>query len=217
MRSIVLFISLLSLPGVAFAEGEGGHGGGEHATEPAHGAEAGHGEEAHADAGHGGSIPWNAIGLHTVNFVLLVGGLGLLLRPIIKDALNQRSASIREELEESNRLRREALNRFEDLESKLTRFQEELERMKADGAAAAEHEAAYIAERTERDIELLKESTARTIRSETEQARRALRREAVDLAVKIAEEQLRAQVGEADQVRLNTQLLSSIGQEAANG
>lgn len=171
---------------------------------------------AFAEAGEG--IPFREIGLHTFNFLLLVGLLVYLLRTPVRDFLNTRAATIRKELEESDRLRREAEERNRAIEAKLVHFEEELAAMKADGAADAEREALLLAERAERDAAHIKETAERAIREETRAARNTLRRDAVELAVKLAEENLRSQLGPTDQQRLAQEFLASIPQEKnANG
>ncbi|MCB9765286.1 MAG: hypothetical protein H6739_36265 [Alphaproteobacteria bacterium] len=171
---------------------------------------------AFAAEGHGHGPPWQEIGIHAINFTLLVGLLAFLLRTPISDALKNRTAVIRDELEESNRLRKEALNRFEDLESRLARFENQVEEMRAEGLVEAEREAQTIAEKTTRDVEHIRATTEKTIRDETRNARLALRRESVELAVRLAEENLRQQLTAADQDRLSQEFLGAITTEGSS-
>lgn len=169
-----------------------------------------------AESGHGEGIPLKEIGLHAFNFFLLIGLLAYLLRAPVRDFLNTRSAQIRKDLEDADRQRREAEERYKAIEAKLAHFESELASMKADGQADAEREAQLIAERAEKDAAHLKETAERAIREETRAARNSLRRDAVDLAVKLAEENLRAQLGPADQQKLAQEFLASIPKEGVS-
>lgn len=174
-----------------------------------------HSAEGHAD-GHG-AIPLHDIGIHALNFTLLVAVLFFLLRTPVRDALRNRASGIKAELEEANALRKAAQDRVDELESRIRGFEKLVDELKAEGAASAEREASLIAERTEREVELVKASAERTIREETRKARGALRQQAVDLAVRIAEEQLRSRITEQDQQRLAQDFLSTVKGETAHG
>lgn len=175
-----------------------------------------HSAEGHAAEGHGG-IPLHDIGVHALNFTILVTVLFLLLRGPIRDALRNRASGIKAELEEANALRKAAQDRVDELETRIRGFEKLVEELKAEGAASAEREADLIAERAEREVELVKASAERTIREETRKARGALRQQAVDLAVRIAEEQLRSRIDEKDQERLAQDFLSTVKGETAHG
>lgn len=167
---------------------------------------------------HSEGIPLKEIGLHAFNFLLLIGLLVYLLRTPVRDFLNTRSAQVRKELEDADKQRSDAEARYKAIQSKLAHFEEELTSMKADGVADAEREAQQTAERAVRDAAHLKETAERAIREETAMARNTLRRDAVDLAVKLAEESLRSQLGPADQQQLAQEFLASIPKEGtANG
>lgn len=167
-----------------------------------------------SDGAVGEGPPLDAIGVHAINFLLMYGLLAFLLRKPIADALKQRQATIRQDLEDSAETRDAAQARYDTLAEKIAHFDDELAAMKADAAEDASKEREYMAERTERDAMMLREMTAGTIREETRRARTELQREAVDLAVKLAEERLRAEIGGGDQQRLAGEFLSAVKGEA---
>ncbi len=201
-------VAALAFPDQALAAAE--HGA-EHAAAAAeHGAEAaGHAAEG---AGHG-EIPhpdWTALGLHLFNLVLLLGVIGYFAGGKIKEAMSSRAAEIKRDIDEANKLRKQARDRFEELEGRLAGFDEQLARMKAEAEAEAVEERDAILARADKEAVRIAEAAERTIQSETAKARMALRRDAVGLAVSLAEQKLQANVGAADDARLSADFFSLV-------
>ncbi len=170
-------------------------------------------------AGSGDGPDLNSIAYHALNFFLLVGLLTFLLRNKIRDALANRAARIRADIDTSNRLRKEAQQRFEDLESRLDGFEKQLDKMKKDAEVEARSEQEAILARAEEDSARIAESAQRSIRDETERARQALRREVAELSVGLAREKLSAAVTSDDQDRLAGNFIDTVKGKngAANG
>lgn len=190
IATILLFggaLTVLLMPDLAFAAG-GEHG------------------EAHGP-------PWTSLGLHAFNLVLLLSVIGWFAGGKIRDAMKDRSVEIKHDIDESNRLRKEARERFEELEWRLAGFEQRLTEMKAEAETQAEAEKAAILERADREAVRLQEAAQRTIRSETAKARMALRKEAVALAVQLAEERISANVGADDDRRLANEFFSEFDNE----
>jgi F-type H+-transporting ATPase subunit b len=161
-------------------------------------------------SGSGDPPDWNAIGFHLINFVILVSLLTFLLRSRLKTALANRAARVKGDIDESNRLRKDAMQRFEELESRLEGFENELAGMKADAEANALAEQQAIMARAEEDAARIAESAQWSIRDETERARQALRQEVAELSVGIAREKLAANVNEDDQSRLTGDFIDTV-------
>lgn len=173
-----------------------------------------------AYASGGGDPPdLNAIAFHAINAFLLIALLTYLLREKIRDALANRAAGVKREIDESNQARKDAAQQLEELESRLDGFETELEKMKTDAVenAAKEHEA--ILARAEEDAARIAESAERSIRDETERARQALRREVAELSVDLARERLSAEVNTDDQNRLAGDFIDTVQNKngASNG
>ncbi|RME22916.1 MAG: hypothetical protein D6798_14670 [Deltaproteobacteria bacterium] len=162
--------------------------------------------------GHAGppAPDWMALGLHLFNLVLLLGIIGYFAGGRIKEAMRTRAAAIKRDIDESNRLRKQARERFEEIEARLAGFDQELTRMKAEAEALAVEEREAILARADEEASRIAEAAERTIRSETARARMALRRDAVELAVQIAEQRLQADVRPDDDIRLSADLLSLV-------
>jgi F-type H+-transporting ATPase subunit b len=202
----ILALLLTALAPVASAAKEPSHG------EPAPAAAA-HGDAAHADAAHAepaSTIPWGKMTFHALNLAILLGIIGWFARKPIKDAIADRSLAIKKDMDEINALRKQANDRYAEIETRLQGYDRKLAEMKGDAEKEAAAEAREIAARAERDAQVIQQAAERTIRDETLRARHALRKDAVELAVKIAEEQLRLQITEADQRRLATDFLRTV-------
>lgn len=170
-----------------------------------------------AGGGHAEGVPTREMIFHGINLALLLGFLFWVAKSPVGDAVRNRSAVVRQDLEESNKLRKEAQSRFDELDARLSRFEETVDEMKAEAAREAEAEAARIAEQTEVEVARVAATAEKTIRDETVQARTALRREAIELAVKLAEENLRGRITAADHDRMARDLLGAVQNENTNG
>ncbi len=187
MRRSLLLIALV-LPGVALASG-----------------------------GEAGGPPWSGIIFHAINLALFVGVVVWLTRNAIKDSLRSRAATIEENLEESNRLRREAQARFDEIDARLSRFETEFDQMRAEAGKASEREVEHIGERAEQEVAQIKAGAEKAIRDEVKAARSALHQRAVELAMNVAEEQLRNRITADDQDRLAQELLGSMKETNGHG
>ena len=161
----------------------------------------------------------NAIAFHAINFFLLIGLLTYLLRDKVRDALANRAARVKREIDDSNQARKDAALRFEELEARLDGFETELEKMKQDAVEDADKEHSSILARAEEDAARIAESAQRSIRDETDRARQALRNEVAKLSVDLAREKLSKEVNKDDQQRLAGDFIDTVQNKngATNG
>lgn len=203
----MLFLSGNAWAGDAEAEGaahaEGGEGGGAEATSAHEGQAAEHGE---AESGP----DWGLIGLQTVNFVLFAAIVFYFARKPIGDALANRAAGVRRDLDESATLRGDAERRYSEIERKLAGLSQRIEDLKLDAAQEAEMEAKRISERAEVDAARIRDTAVRTMREEVLRARGEIRREVVEQATALAREIVRQGVTPEDQARLQGEFLGSL-------
>ena len=113
-------------------------------------------------------------------------------------------------------MRREAQERFDQLESRLSHIQGEIDTMRQESVAAAEGEAAHLREETDGDVARVLQAAEKAIRDEVASARRTLRQDAVEISIRLAEERLRSKVSDLDQDRLTDEFLGSV-KEGSNG
>jgi F-type H+-transporting ATPase subunit b len=141
----------------------------------------------HAYAGGGGSFDLTPFLGFVLNFVILFGGTGYLLRKKIARFFAARAQHISEDLEEAKTLQDEAnalIGRCEDKLSQLEKEQQEiLARFKKDGET---EKARLIAEAKDESERIRKESEFR-LNQEVEQAKKRLLSEAVPMIIELAE------------------------------
>jgi F-type H+-transporting ATPase subunit b len=164
---------------------------------------------------HGGpvTIPWSGLFWHSFNLALLLGVIFWFARRPIGDALKNRAAKVRRDIESAQGERAAARAELEDLEEKLADFELQVERLRKEMAEQAQHEREAILERAERESAAVQASAERAIRDEAQRARRQLQTEAVQLAVQLAEGILAARVGDDDQQALARKLLDAVEQD----
>jgi F0F1-type ATP synthase membrane subunit b/b' len=148
-----------------------------------------------ASEGHGPD--WVKFGFHTANLIILLLVIKLAAGKMIKGAVANRAQRIKMHLEESNQMRKEAQHNYDELSARLSHMEKEVETLRSEAAASAEKEAELIAAQTDADVKRIED-------------KRALRKEAVDLALKIAEQTLKAQLSDKDQKALAQDFLGSL-------
>ena len=163
---------------------------------------------AESGGGHGGGM--RDLLFSALNLVLLLGVLFYFARKPLADFFAARRTSIQNELKAAADLRAEAEARYAKWQRRLLDLEAELEgiRQTARERAAAEREqiladASAAAERIRRDA-------SAAVDQELRRARAQLRQEAADLAVDLATETLKRQVGPADQDRLLDEFVQTI-------
>lgn len=178
----------LMLIGAAFASEGGGEGGAHHAE----------------------GIPWGPIAFHAMNLFILIAIVYRFAGKGIRDAVADRAARIRRNIDESAASHQDAHARYVALEERLSTFEAQLAgmRVEAEGEAAREREA--ILARGAKDAEQIAAAAERTIRSELARARTELRKEAIALSVRIAEQQISASLKVEDEERFAKEFLASL-------
>ena len=150
-----------------------------------------------------------------VNTLIVVGILYKVAYHPIRNFLKDRREGIRKALEESRAAREEAEKELAEQRSKVADLEAELVRVREQG----EKERAAMRERLEEEQEnqaqRLLEQTRTTIELEASKARADLQNQAASLALNLAEEMLRKDLGEADQERFVENYLAKL--EERNG
>ncbi len=126
-----------------------------------------------------------------LNFVVLFGGLALLLRTPIRDYLQSRSEKVARQLEDSENLKKESLKKLEESEARLKRLKGEIEALKAAAEAEALKESARIKEEAGREVQRLKKLAQEEIDSLVRVSLKELKAYTIELSVALAENQIR--------------------------
>lgn len=136
-------------------------------------------------------------------------GFKFLSKPITQ-AMANRSAAVRASLEEAKAGQREAEERLAELQAKTASLDSEIEALRAQAATDMERERALLVDEGKAAAEHVAQHTRETIRQEVAKARAELHRDAAELAVRLAEEHVRATMTDADQHRLAGEYLKEM-------
>ncbi|MBN1569269.1 MAG: ATP synthase F0 subunit B [Acidobacteria bacterium] len=157
--------------------------------------------------------PWGAwfnVG-RVFNVLLVVGVLVWIARKPLASFFAGRSQAIREELAEAQKARREAEAKLAEIESRMSRLDDELKEI----AGAAEREAQDEYQRllavAEEDAQKIVERSRQEIEGMTRTAQLELKQHAAELSVQLAEERIRSEITDADRQRLFSRFVTKLG------
>ena len=151
--------------------------------------------------------------VHAVNFVIFIGLLVYFLRRPLADFLANRRLSISSQLDESEQLKTAAQTRFDELDTRIEAFDQEIAGMLARVKADCEMERGKAIANANEAAEMLRAAAERGVGKELEKARHGLRAETVELALTLAEDVLRGSLGAADHGRLATEYFERIAED----
>lgn len=152
------------------------------------------------ESGHGGAEEWTALDYlwavsPWINFAVFVGIVAYYAVPAGEEYFQSKRADLEEDLEEAERLRREAEARLEEYKAKLEALEGKREELMEEYREQGEREKERIIEEAERQVEKMREDAERTIDQEVRKAVASLEEEAVELALEMARKMAREQLG----------------------
>lgn len=199
------------------------HGAGDPAgTEHHEGAEAEHagagehGEEGHGAGAHGGheghdtSINWVEMSGSLVNFGIWLALLFFMLRKPLSEFLRNRRASVVEGMEEAKRVKEEAEAKYKEYSERIENLDAELERLREEMRRAGQEERERIVAAANEKAAKMRAEASFLVEQQMKQLRMDLTREAIEAAVRTAEELLTKQTSAADQERLANDYLATL-------
>jgi F-type H+-transporting ATPase subunit b len=146
-----------------------------------------------------------------INFGILVSGYYLLGKKPIAEGLQSRRDGIAKEIEEAQRMKREAEERAKKYQAKLELLEQEVVAAREALVRSGEAERDRIVKDAEAKAERMRKDAEFLVEQELKQIRLDLWRDAVDTAVVAAEELLKKRVTPADQERLAEDYLADLG------
>jgi F-type H+-transporting ATPase subunit b len=177
----------------------------------------GHAEHAENESEGPADVNWVDFTVETppylamlINFGILVAGYYALGKKPIAAALRNRRNSIAKEIEDAQRMRKEAEKRAKTYQAKLDKLEDELKSAREALVRAGEAEKERIVTEAEAKAERMRKDAQFLVEQELKQVRVDLQREAVEAAIAAAEELLRKRVTQADQERLAEDYLADL-------
>ena len=151
-----------------------------------------------------------------INFGILAAGYYFLGRKPVAAGLKARRDTISKEIEEAQRMKREAEERAKTYQSKLEKLEEELQVARESLLRAGEAESERIVREAETKADRMRKDAEFLVEQELKQLRGELWRDTVEAAVAAAEELLKKRVTPADQERLAEDYLADLGRGSAS-
>ena len=145
-----------------------------------------------------------------INTLIVVGILYKVAYHPIRNFLKDRREGIRKALEDSEAARKEAEKELAEQRSKVADLEAELVRVREQGGKERAAMRERLEEEQENQAQRLLEQTRTTIELEAFKARAELQNQAASLALSLAEEMLKKELGEADQERFVENYLAKL-------
>lgn len=148
----------------------------------------------------------------TINFLILAGALGFVLRKPLAQFFTGRSAAIQKGLEEGRKALEASQAQLRAVEEKLQRLGEEIEAFKAFAAREMEAEQQRLREAAAEDAARLLESSRAQMTITTRAAQLELKAFTAQQAVALASEVIRQRLDAAGRERLVSQFAAMLGE-----
>ena len=148
-----------------------------------------------------------------INFVILVGALGYVLRKPLAAFFAQRSDSIRKSLDEGRKALEASQAQLAVIEQKLGGLEEEIARFKADSAREMEAERERLRQTAAAEAERMLAFARAQIESAARAAQLELKAHAARQAVDLAEQTIRQRLDEAGRRQLVERFVRELGQQ----
>ena len=189
----------------------------QHEPEAEHAPAAAH-AEAHGEGHAPKAINWTDFGnkeqppftAQLLNFAILLGIFFYFGRKPVIEGLKARRDSVAKEIEEAQRMKKEADERARMYQAKLARLEEELATTKAALIEAGKGERDRIIRDAQEKAERLARDAKELLVQESKQMHQDLVKETIDLAMAAAEDVLRQKITPADHQRVADEFLSSL-------
>lgn len=154
---------------------------------------------------------WEATDTYRViNFTVLVLVLFFVLRKPVSQGLNNRIASIKDELEDLERKKEIARKQLDDYNARLAMLDEEADKIIAEYKQQGEAAKAKILESANASVEKIEEQAKRNIENEFEAARQRLKEDIFEKAIARAESLVKEKITADDQDRLVDEYLDKV-------
>ncbi len=163
----------------------------------------------HAAEAESGALAWL---FKWINFFTVFGALFFLLRKPFRRYVADRRRSIQAAIAESRKLQERAEQQLAEVNERLAQLEAEIKQMRAQGAAEAAAEHRRIQESARREADRILATARAEIDSTLRAGRLELKAYAARLAVSLAEERIRRQLGPETHAALFATFLARLEQ-----
>ena len=166
-----------------------------------------------AAAEEGGGGKWGVLLIigRTFNLAIVIGLLVWVGRKPLANFYASRSQSIRDQLDEALKSKAEAEARLADMDSRMSRVDQELAEIKAAAEREARAEYERLLVEAQSDADRIVARARQDIEGLTRAAQIEIKEYAADLAIRSAEEQIRGEISDEDRGRLFASFLNKLG------
>lgn len=144
---------------------------------------------------------WLGIGKFA-NLILVVAVLVWVARKPLANFFSSRTQGIHEQLAEAQRARKEAETKLAEMESRMSRLDDEIREIRIAAEKEAQEEYRRLLTAAEQDAEKIIERSKQEIEGITRAAQQELKLHVAELSVKLAEEKIRGEITEVDRQRI---------------
>ncbi len=153
---------------------------------------------------------WLDIG-RAFNLLLVAGVLIWIARKPLANFCAGRSQAIHEQLAEAQQARREAEAKLAEMESRMSRVDDELREIKESAEKEAGDEHRRLLAAAEQDAEKIIARSKQEIEGITRAAQQELKLHVAELSVQLAEKKIRNEITDSDQERLFARFVTKLG------
>jgi F0F1-type ATP synthase membrane subunit b/b' len=161
------------------------------------------------EAPEGGESP-RALVYKVINFVILVGALGFVLRKPLSEFFVQRTASVRKSLDEGRKALEASAAQLREVQEKLGGLEEEIQDFKAAAAREMQAERQRLRQTSAEEAEKILEAARAQIETATRAGRLELKQYAAQEALRLAEELIRERLDGPSRRRLVSRFVDEL-------
>jgi F-type H+-transporting ATPase subunit b len=167
-----------------------------------------HAEEAKGEMEVPSSLKW-------ANFALLALGLGYMLAKLLPKTFAERTASIQKDIKEAQALKADAEKRAAQVEARVASLGADIEKFRTEAAKDMAAEGERIRQETAAHIQRMEAQAGVEIESAGKIARRDLSRYSAELALKLAEDRVRARLDNASESGLVDNFVAELSRQGS--
>ncbi|MFM2125247.1 MAG: hypothetical protein RL328_1698 [Acidobacteriota bacterium] len=153
--------------------------------------------------------------LKWANFAMLAVGLGIVLMKTLPKAFADRTAGIQKDIKEAQALKADAERRAAEVEKKVAALSNDIENFRSQAAKEMAAEGDRIRQETAAQIARVEQQASLEIETAAKVARRELRQYSSELALKLAEERVKAKLDGATASGLVDGFVADLGQQGS--